>query len=56
MAALANRPSRGDGVNRVLARGALAEFVGTGLLVALVVGSGIMAQRLSPQDTGLELL
>jgi glycerol uptake facilitator-like aquaporin len=31
-----------------LARRASAEFAGTGLLVAAVVGSGIMAQRLSP--------
>ncbi|MEN2742847.1 MIP/aquaporin family protein [Microbacterium sp. X-17] len=34
----------------------LAEFLGTGLLVAIVVGSGIAAQRLSPGDVGLELL
>ncbi|MCL2453855.1 MAG: aquaporin family protein [Micrococcales bacterium] len=34
----------------------LAETVGTGLLVAIVVGSGIAAQRLSPSDTGLQLL
>jgi glycerol uptake facilitator-like aquaporin len=39
-----------------LGRRALAEFLGTGLLVAVVVGSGIMAARLSPGDTGLELL
>lgn len=37
-------------------RRALAEFVGTGLLVAVVVGSGIAAQRLSPDDVGLQLL
>jgi arsenate reductase len=43
-------------VNRELARRALAEVLGTGLLVTIVVGSGIMAQRLSPGDTGLELL
>jgi arsenate reductase len=30
--------------------------VGTALLVATVVGSGIMAQRLSPDDVGLQLL
>ena len=36
-------------------RRALAEFLGTGLLVAVVVGSGIAAQRLSA-DTGLQLL
>jgi glycerol uptake facilitator-like aquaporin len=40
----------------VLGRRALAEFLGTGLLVAVVVGSGIAAQRLSPDDIGLELL
>jgi arsenate reductase len=43
-------------VNPTPARRALAEFLGTGLLVALVVGSGIMAQSLSPNDTGLQLL
>jgi glycerol uptake facilitator-like aquaporin len=36
-------------------RRVFAEFLGTGLLVAVVVGSGIMAVRLSPNDTGLEL-
>jgi glycerol uptake facilitator-like aquaporin len=30
--------------------------LGTGLLVAVVVGSGIAAQRLSPGDVGLQLL
>jgi glycerol uptake facilitator-like aquaporin len=34
----------------------VAETVGTGLLVAVVVGSGISAQRLSPHDVGLQLL
>lgn len=38
-----------------LARRALAEFLGTMLLVAVVVGSGIAAQRLSPGDIGLQL-
>jgi glycerol uptake facilitator-like aquaporin len=33
----------------------LAEFLGTLLLTAVVVGSGISAQRLSPGDPGLEL-
>ncbi|OJX70198.1 MAG: aquaporin family protein [Micrococcales bacterium 73-13] len=33
-----------------------AEFLGTGLLVAIVVGSGIMAERLSSSDVGLQLL
>ncbi|MEV0382574.1 MIP/aquaporin family protein [Nonomuraea sp. NPDC050643] len=39
-----------------LARRAVAEGVGTGLLVTSVIGSGIMAQRLSPGDAGLQLL
>ena len=38
------------------ARRLLAEGLGTALLVAVVVGSGIAAQRLSPEDTGLQLL
>lgn len=33
-----------------------AEFLGTGLLVAVVVGSGIAAQQLSPNDVGIQLL
>jgi glycerol uptake facilitator-like aquaporin len=33
-----------------------AEFLGSGFLAALVIGSGVAAQRLSPGDTGLELL
>jgi arsenate reductase len=39
-----------------LARRATAEAVGTAFLVAVVVGSGIAAQRLSPDDAGLQLL
>jgi glycerol uptake facilitator-like aquaporin len=39
-----------------LLRRALAEFVGTALLLIAVVGSGIAAQTLSPADTGLALL
>jgi glycerol uptake facilitator-like aquaporin len=39
-----------------LPRRLLAEFVGTALLVTVVVGSGIMAQTLSPDDVGLQLL
>ncbi|MFI5891091.1 aquaporin [Actinoplanes sp. NPDC051513] len=34
----------------------LAEFLGTALLVTAVVGSGIMATTLSPNDVGLQLL
>jgi glycerol uptake facilitator-like aquaporin len=33
-----------------------AEFLGSGFLAAVVIGSGIAAQRLSPGETGLELL
>jgi arsenate reductase len=40
----------------LVARQALAEFIGTALLVAVVVGSGIAAARLSPGATGLQLL
>jgi len=43
-------------LNTSQVRQAGAEFVGTGLLVTVVVGSGIAAQRLSPSDVGLELL
>jgi glycerol uptake facilitator-like aquaporin len=43
-------------LDRELARRATAEGVGTALLVAIVVGSGIYAQRLSPTNIGLELL
>lgn len=39
-----------------LPRRLLAEFLGTALLVAVVVGSGIAAQQLSPGDVGLQLL
>jgi glycerol uptake facilitator-like aquaporin len=43
-------------MNASLGRRLLAEFLGTGLLVAAVVGSGIMATHLSPHDVGLQLL
>jgi arsenate reductase len=39
-----------------LARQALAELLGSAGLVAVVIGSGIAAQRLSPHDAGVELL
>ena len=48
--------THGSGVAPALWRRLLAELVGTGLLVAVVVGSGIAAQRLSPGDGGLQLL
>jgi glycerol uptake facilitator-like aquaporin len=39
-----------------LVRRAAAEALGTAFLVMAVVGSGISAQRLSPDDVGLQLL
>ena len=43
-------------MTRDLARQTVAEAIGTAFLVAAVVGSGIAAARLSPDDTGLQLL
>lgn len=48
--------SSGVPVRPDLWRRAVAEALGTGLLVATVVGSGIAAQSLSPDDVGLQLL
>jgi len=42
--------------DRSLAARALAEGLGTGFLLAVVVGSGAMAEQLSPDDVGLQLL
>ena len=39
-----------------LGRRLLAELLGSAFLAALVIGSGIAAQQLSPGDVGLELL
>ena len=39
-----------------LPRRLAAEFLGSAFLAAIVIGSGIAAQRLSPGNTGLELL
>ena len=39
-----------------LGRRLLAELLGSAFLAAVVIGSGIAAQRLSPGQTGLELL
>jgi len=41
---------------RQLGRRAAAELVGTAFLVMAVIGSGIAAVRLSPDDVGLQLL
>ena len=46
-------PDRTGGERR---RRFVAEVLGTGLLIVAVVGSGIMAERLSPSDVGLQLL
>ncbi len=46
-------PPAGQGIR---SRKALAEFVGTAFLVAAIIGSGIAAARLSPDDVGIELL
>ncbi len=43
-------------MTHALSRRVLAELLGTGFLLVAVVGSGIAAQRLSPNDTGLALL
>jgi len=42
--------------NQPLKTRLLAEFIGTAMLLIAVVGSGIMAETLSPNDTGLQLL
>jgi arsenate reductase len=46
----------GDGLAPPLARRLLAELLGSAFLAAVVIGSGIAAQQLSPGDVGLELL
>ena len=57
MTDLARLPETGTGsVGLDLTRRLVAEGIGTGFLVIAVVGSGIMASRLSPNDTGLQLL
>ncbi len=42
-------------MDRSLARRLLAELLGSAFLAAVVIGSGIAAQQLSPGDVGLEL-
>jgi glycerol uptake facilitator-like aquaporin len=57
MSSLDRQPETGTGRLRLdLTRRLVAEGLGTGLLVVAVVGSGIMASRLSPDDVGLQLL
>ncbi len=40
----------------VAVRRLVSELIGSALLAMIVIGSGIMAQRLSPNDIGLQLL
>jgi glycerol uptake facilitator-like aquaporin len=55
-AQLAVEIETGTGTLRLdLARRLAAEALGTGLLIVAVIGSGIMATRLSPDDIGLQL-
>jgi arsenate reductase len=57
MSRLAREPETGTGrLHLDLPRRLVAEALGTGFLVVAVVGSGIMASRLSPDDVGLQLL
>jgi glycerol uptake facilitator-like aquaporin len=57
MTELADQTETGTGELRLdLARRLVAEALGTCLLIIAVVGSGIMATRLSPDDVGLQLL
>lgn len=48
-------PSSSEFVGAQLWRRLAAEFLGTATLLAVVVGAGIAAQRLSPADSGLQL-
>ena len=57
MSDLEELPETGTGERHVdLRRRLVAEALGTGLLIVAVIGSGIMASRLSPSDVGLQLL
>ena len=57
MTDLADGVETGTGALRLdLGRRVLGEALGTCLLIIAVVGSGIMASRLSPDDIGLQLL
>jgi len=57
MTELAHQPETGIGrIGVDLGRRVVAETIGTASLIVAVVGSGIMASRLSPDDVGLQLL
>lgn len=49
-------PHAGDRLMAALLRRLVAEILGSALLCTVVIGSGIAASRLSPNDTGLQLL
>jgi glycerol uptake facilitator-like aquaporin len=54
---LADQPEAGTGAPHLdLGRRLAAEALGTCLLIIAVIGSGIMASRLSPDDVGIQLL
>jgi glycerol uptake facilitator-like aquaporin len=54
---LSSEAETGTGALRLdLARRLVAEGLGTGFLIVAVIGSGIMATNLSPDDVGLQLL
>lgn len=57
MSSLDELPDIGTGpLHLTLARRLAAEAIGSAFLIAAVIGSGIMASRLSPDDVGLQLL
>ena len=54
---LSAQPETGTGQLQLdLVRRLVAEALGTALLIIAIIGSGIMASRLSPNDVGLQLL
>ena len=57
MTDLTDAPETGTGALHVtLERRLAAEAIGSAFLIIAVIGSGIMASRLSPDDVGLQLL
>jgi len=57
MTELVHQPETGTGsFGADLGRRLVAEALGTGFLIVAVIGSGIMASRMSPDDVGLQLL
>ena len=57
MSELTDQAETGTGrLHLALGRRLVAEALGTAFLIIAVIGSGIMASRLSPDDVGLQLL